>query len=689
VPGVGPAQKLGLAMNPFVSIPTLADYLVEGYWASKGKPPRYWDGHTVSVNITYLTAAEQDLAISALNAWYEICDISFTFTSGPAQIFYTHTGSGNPGTTWDWNYALQWAAFINIPSGSNGGVTNISMYETYLHETGHALGLGHLGPYNESKDYHPTYSADAIFANDTYQWSLMSYFDQSNYGGATDTYVVTPQMADIYAMQSIYGGALARTGNTTYGFHSNAGWMYDFNNYFGIYADMPAFTIYDNGGIDTLDCSDFWADQIIDLNPGHWSSVGGEVNNIGIYVSSKIENAVGGHGNDVIIPNGILKGTLTGGGGNDIFQGRIMGIAGYNITDMNVGDRLNFTDAALGTFSHIQLGTTLSYNYYGNTHELTLSNNPIGHFIEISDFFFGGVDLKLAAADPHLHDFNGDDRSDFLLRNDNGAVGLWEMNGATPILQASLGVFIPAWHIGATGDFNGDHASDILWRHDSGLLGLWEMNGATPILQASLGVLSNDWHFLETGDFNGDGKNDILWRHDGGFVVMWEMNGATTILTAAMGVVGNEWHVVKTGDFNGDGKSDILWRHDNGALDLWEMDGPKPILKVGLGTVGNDFHIEGLSDFNGDGKSDILWRHDNGFTSLCFMDGPSTIGKPNLGVIIPAWHVEDIADFNDDGKADILWRHDTGLTGLWEMNGATPILQASLGVFSNDWHFVA
>src|SRR5262245_20416235 len=297
-------------MGTPASIETLADYLIKGFWASSGKAPRYWDGHILSVNITYLTAAEQSLAKSALHAWHEVCNISFTFTSGPAQIFFTDSGSGKAGTTWDWNYGMQWAAFINIPSDTNGGVTDISMYQTYLHETGHALGLGHLGPYNDSESYHPTYGADAIFANDTRQWSLMSYFDQSNYGGATDTYVVTPQMADIYAMQLIYGGTQTRTGDTTYGFHSNAGSIYDFDNYFNKYNDMPAFTIYDSGGIDTLDCSGFWADQVIDLNPGHWSSVGGEVNNIGIWLTSKIENAVGGHGNDVIIPNGILKGTL-------------------------------------------------------------------------------------------------------------------------------------------------------------------------------------------------------------------------------------------------------------------------------------------------------------------------------------------------------------------------------------------
>jgi len=37
----------------------------------------------------------------------------------------------------------------------------------------------------------------------------MSYFAQSNYGGSY-RYVITPQMADIYAIQAIYGAATTR-----------------------------------------------------------------------------------------------------------------------------------------------------------------------------------------------------------------------------------------------------------------------------------------------------------------------------------------------------------------------------------------------------------------------------------------------------------------------------------------------
>ena len=60
----------------------------------------------------------------------------------------------------------------------------------------------------------------------------MSYFSQQNYSGSSYRYVVTPQMADIYAVASIYGAATTtRTGDTDYGFNSTAGAVFNFASY--------------------------------------------------------------------------------------------------------------------------------------------------------------------------------------------------------------------------------------------------------------------------------------------------------------------------------------------------------------------------------------------------------------------------------------------------------------------------
>ena len=311
----------------FASIPTLAAYLTNGYWAWAGGSAHHWASSTVSVNITDLTAAEQNLAINALELWHEVANISFTYTSGAANITYIDDSSYVAFTESWWSGSYMTSATIDISSNwwPDDNIYGY-MFQTYLHETGHALGLGQQGPYN----FVGTYGIDNIYSNDTWQWSIMSYFNQQNFGGTYD-YVITPEMADIYAVQSIYGTQSTRSGDTTYGFHCNASSIFDFTNYSG----TPAFTIYDSGGTDTLDCSGYSQNQIIDLTSGNWSSIGGYTNNIGIYLTSTIENAVGGSGNDTIIGNS-ANNTIDGGAGIDsvVFSGLR---SAYTLTDLGNG----------------------------------------------------------------------------------------------------------------------------------------------------------------------------------------------------------------------------------------------------------------------------------------------------------------------------------------------------------------
>jgi len=316
--GSSSASNVGAA----ASIATLANYLVKGFWQYNNTIAHYWGSTAITYNINALNAAEKFLAQSALNAWHEVTNVTFVQTTGAANITYNHNGSMTAYETDSYNSSgIISSATIDISAdwitsdgGAMDGKTGIDSYgyQTYIHETGHALGLGHQGPYNGSASY----STNAVFANDTWQYSVMSYFSEPNYNGSSYRYVVTPQMADIYAADSIYGVATTRTGNTVYGFHNTAGSIFDFT----AYAQAPALTIYDSGGTDTLDCSGYSSAQVIDLHPGSFSSVGGLVHNIGIALNATIEIAVGGSGDDTLIASDYGC-TLQGGGGSDILLG--------------------------------------------------------------------------------------------------------------------------------------------------------------------------------------------------------------------------------------------------------------------------------------------------------------------------------------------------------------------------------
>jgi Peptidase M10 serralysin C terminal/Metallo-peptidase family M12B Reprolysin-like len=308
------------APSSVYSYQQIADYLRLGFWVFEDHQWIDMDhggsSATISYNIEGLTAAGQQLALSALQAWMDVCNVTFVPTSGTAELsFDDNYGGAYTGWTFggsDGTYIV--SSYINVGTSwldSYGTGFDSYSYQTYIHEIGHALGLGHAGPYNGGG---ASYAANAIYANDTWQYSIMSYWAQSNFDGGSTRYVLTPQIADVLAVQIQYGAATnTRPGNTVYGFHATAGTIFDF----AAYASAPALTIYDNGGQDTLDCSGYSANQIIDLRPGSYSSIGGLIHNIGIALNTIIESAIGGSGNDVITGSGSDGGVLHGLAGND------------------------------------------------------------------------------------------------------------------------------------------------------------------------------------------------------------------------------------------------------------------------------------------------------------------------------------------------------------------------------------
>ncbi|EOD9800224.1 M10 family metallopeptidase C-terminal domain-containing protein [Proteus mirabilis] len=184
------------------------------------------------------------------------------------------------------------------------------VYHTFIHELGHSLGLFHIWEYILNEKHKVL---------DSIKYSVMSYkcpdIKDADFGGL---YPMTFMLVDILLLQYLYGPNMTtRLENNTYGFNSNTGRAaYSLNNI----EDKLVSCIWDSGGIDTLDFSLYTVNQVINLNEGCFSDIGGLRSNISIAYKTIIENAIGGKGDDTLIGNP-FDNNLIGGDGNDLFYG--------------------------------------------------------------------------------------------------------------------------------------------------------------------------------------------------------------------------------------------------------------------------------------------------------------------------------------------------------------------------------
>jgi serralysin len=320
-------------------------------------------------NFGAFNASQQKMARSALTMYASVANLRF------AELTETATQhadlrlamSDKPSSGWAYLPNTAYEGGDTWFNGSIGLYTNPikGNYASFafMHELGHALGLEHPHENGMPLD------------RDSMEYTVMSY---RSYVGASTTagltnetwgYAQSPMLYDIAALQQLYGANYAtNSGNTSYSWSPTTGEM----TINGVRQGPPGgnkilLTVWDGGGNDTYDFSNYANNLTVDLGPGAWTSTAtpqlaklysdgsrvaaGNIANALLFqrdTRSLIENAVGGSGSDALTGNktaNLLKGgagkdKLSGLAGNDTLDGglgadTLVGGAGADVFDFN------------------------------------------------------------------------------------------------------------------------------------------------------------------------------------------------------------------------------------------------------------------------------------------------------------------------------------------------------------------
>ena len=303
-------------------------------WASKSSAS-FWE--LDDSRDTYIDSEKfKDAVRGVLNTTEKMFNVKFTeltqdnYNKADLRYILFET-SDDAGSSQAWHPSPENHSYIYLRTYNGGKYTDFSvgsnMYETILHETGHALNLAHPfhGTKIESSQNTLLFSImayDAFWLRTTDTYGIASGNGSGIYRGDTKDYENSLNQSswnlhDINALGHMYGYRTNYKSEDT---------IYTFSPSINIYQ-----TIHDMGGNDTIDLSNYKENTTISLIPGGVSEVGsnkifweGDSQQSGDFFvlssHTNIEKYIGSSGNDDLTLNKSIINDVSTGAGDDVIR---------------------------------------------------------------------------------------------------------------------------------------------------------------------------------------------------------------------------------------------------------------------------------------------------------------------------------------------------------------------------------
>ena len=578
---------------------------------------------------------------------------------------------------------------------------------TLMHELGHALGLDHghnsggnVPPFGDFLPHLP-------LAHDRSAYSVMTYNNTTD--GNPQSYMI----ADIATLQYLYGADFTlNSGDTVYTWSTTGETFINGVSKGATFGTYILMSIWDGGGTDTYDASNYDDGVEIDLRPGEFSTISvdqlgkptalGNVGNAYLFYDdqrSLIENAIGGDGDDTLTGNEAPN-VLTGGAGtNAIDGGDGADTAAFLLT------RDNYTIQ--------RVGITIVVTSLQNTD--TLSN------IEHLKF----ADITLAAGNlftPQITSNGGGDNASVSVAENSATVttvvATDQDPGATISYSIVGGADQSRFQIDpSTGALSFNNAPDFESPTDSD-----HNNSYLVTVRASDGSLNDDQAITVSVTTvneapqiasNGGGATAtvsvsenstavttvVATDPDTGSTISYSLVGGADLGKFQINASTGALSFINAPDFESSTDADhnnsyfITVRASDGSLNDDQAitvtvtdvsEAPRTVhwtASVDVGPHPAGWSPAGIGDFNADGTSDLGWYNaaiDN--IDIWKLSNNGWVGSADVGSHPPGYQPVGFGDFNGDSTDDVLWFNATTRdVDLWKISNAQWAGSVSIG----------